>query len=145
VDISVAHPLVMVLFLVLTAVSFSLFGFILGIWADGWEKLTIVPILVIMPLTFLGGTFYSISMLPPMWQTISLFNPLVYLVSGFRWSFYENADVSVALSLGMTIGFLAYENADVSVALSLGMTIGFLAACLLVVRWIFRSGYKLRN
>jgi ABC-2 type transport system permease protein len=125
VDISVAHPLVMVLFLVLTAVSFSLFGFILGIWADGWEKLTIVPILVIMPLTFLGGTFYSISMLPPMWQTISLFNPLVYLVSGFRWSFYENADVSVALSLGMTIGFLA--------------------ACLLVVRWIFRSGYKLRN
>ena len=125
VDISVAHPLVMVLFLVLTAVSFSLFGFILGIWADGWEKLTIVPILVIMPLTFLGGTFYSISMLPPVWQTISLFNPLVYLVSGFRWSFYENADVSVALSLGMTIGFLV--------------------ACLLVVRWIFRSGYKLRN
>ena len=125
VDISVAHPLVMVLFLVLTAVSFSLFGFILGIWADGWEKLTIVPILVIMPLTFLGGTFYSISMLPPVWQTISLFNPLVYLVSGFRWSFYENADVSVALSLGMTIGFLV--------------------ACLLVVRWIFKSGYKLRN
>jgi ABC-2 type transport system permease protein len=125
VDISIAHPLVMVLFLVLTAVSFSLFGFILGIWADGWEKLTIVPILVIMPLTFLGGTFYSISMLPPMWQTISLFNPLVYLVSGFRWSFYENADVSVALSLGMTIGFLV--------------------ACLLVVRWIFESGYKLRN
>lgn len=125
VDLDIVHPIVMVLFLVLTSVSFSLFGFILGIWADGWEKLTIVPILVIMPLTFLGGTFYSISMLPPMWQTISLFNPLVYLVSGFRWSFYENADVSVVLSLGMTIAFLV--------------------ACLLVVRWIFKSGYKLRN
>jgi len=125
VDISVAHPIVMVLFLVLTSVSFSLFGFILGIWADGWEKLTIVPILVIMPLTFLGGTFYSISMLPPVWQTISLFNPLVYLISGFRWSFYENADVAVGLSLGMTIGFLV--------------------ACLLIVRWIFSSGYKLRT
>ena len=106
VDINIAHPVVMVLFLLLTSISFSLFGFILGIWADGWEKLTIVPILVIMPLTFLGGTFYSISMLPPTWQTISLFNPVVYLVSGFRWSFYENADVSVALSLGMTISFL---------------------------------------
>ena len=125
VDIHVAHPVVMVLFLVLTSISFSLFGFILGIWADGWEKLTIVPILVIMPLTFLGGTFYSISMLPPAWQTISLFNPVVYLVSGFRWSFYENADVSVALSLGMTISFLV--------------------ACLLVIRWIFRTGYKLRS
>jgi ABC-2 type transport system permease protein len=125
VDINIAHPIVMMLFLVLTAVSFSLFGFILGIWADGWEKLTIVPILVIMPLTFLGGTFYSISMLPPTWQTISLFNPLVYLISGFRWSFYENADVAIGLSLGMTIAFLV--------------------ACLLVVRWIFRSGYKLRT
>ena len=125
VDINVAHPVVMVLFLLLTSISFSLFGFILGIWADGWEKLTIVPILVIMPLTFLGGTFYSISMLPPAWQTISLFNPVVYLVSGFRWSFYENADVSVALSLGMTITFLL--------------------ACLLVVRWIFKTGYKLRS
>jgi len=125
VDIHVAHPVVMVLFLVLTSISFSLFGFILGIWADGWEKLTIVPILVIMPLTFLGGTFYSISMLPPAWQTISLFNPVVYLVSGFRWSFYENADVSVALSLGMTVSFLV--------------------ACLLVIRWIFKSGYKLRS
>ena len=125
VDIHVAHPVVMVLFLVLTSISFSLFGFILGIWADGWEKLTIVPILVIMPLTFLGGTFYSISMLPPAWQTISLFNPVVYLVSGFRWSFYENADVSVALSLGMTISFLV--------------------ACLLVIRWIFKTGYKLRS
>jgi ABC-2 type transport system permease protein len=125
VDIDIAHPVVMALFLVLTSVSFSLFGFILGIWADGWEKLTIVPILVIMPLTFLGGTFYSISMLPPAWQTISLFNPVVYLVSGFRWSFYENADVSVALSLGITITFLV--------------------ACLLVVRWIFKTGYKLRS
>jgi len=125
VDINIAHPLVMVLFLVLTSVSFSLFGFILGIWADGWEKLTIVPILVVMPLTFLGGTFYSISMLPPTWQTISLFNPVVYLVSGFRWSFYENADVSVAASLGMTISFLVM--------------------CLLIVRWIFKTGYKLRS
>jgi len=125
VDLEIAHPLVMVLFLTLTAVSFSLFGFILGIWADGWEKLTIVPILVIMPLTFLGGTFYSISMLPPVWQTISLFNPLVYLISGFRWSFYENADVAIGLSLGMTIAFLV--------------------VCLLVVRWIFKSGYKLRT
>ena len=125
VDINIAHPLVMLLFLVLTSVSFSLFGFILGVWADGWEKLTIVPTLVIMPLTFLGGTFYSISMLPPTWQTISLFNPVVYLISGFRWSFYENADVSVALSLTMTFSFLI--------------------ACLLAVRWIFKTGYKLRN
>ena len=125
VDIHIAHPVVMLLFLVLTSVAFSLFGFVLGVWADGWEKLTIVPTLVIMPLTFLGGTFYSISMLPPVWQTISLFNPVVYLVSGFRWSFYENADVHVGLSLGMTITFLV--------------------ACLLVIRWIFRSGYKLRS
>jgi ABC-2 type transport system permease protein len=125
VDIDIAHPFVMVLFLVLTSVAFSLFGFILGVWADGWEKLTIVPTLVIMPLTFLGGTFYSISMLPPVWQTISLFNPVVYLISGFRWSFYENADVHVGLSLGMTISFLV--------------------ACLLVIRWIFKSGYKLRS
>ena len=125
VDIHIAHPVVMVLFLVLTSIAFSLFGFVLGIWADGWEKLTIVPTLVIMPLTFLGGTFYSISMLPPVWQTISLFNPVVYLVSGFRWSFYENADVHVGLSLGMTISFLV--------------------ACLLVIRWIFRTGYKLRS
>jgi ABC-2 type transport system permease protein len=95
VDIEIAHPLVMLLFLVLISVSFSLFGFILGVWADGWEKLTIVPILVIMPLTFLGGTFYSISMLPPAWQTISLFNPVVYLISGFRWAFYENSDSRV--------------------------------------------------
>ena len=98
---------------------------ILGVWADGWKKLTIVPILVIMPLTFFGGTFYSISMLPPTWQTISLFNPVVYLISGFRWSFYENADVAVGLSLGMTVGFLV--------------------VCLLVVRYIFKTGYRLRN
>ena len=125
VDIEIAHPLVMVAFLLLTCVSFCLFGFILGIWATGWEKLTIVPILIIMPLTFLGGTFYSISMLPPVWQTISLFNPVVYLISGFRWSFYENADVSVGLSLGITIGFLVM--------------------CLLIVRWIFKTGYRLRS
>ncbi len=124
-DIELAHPFVMLLFLVLTSVSFCLFGFILGIWADGWEKLTIVPVLVIMPLTFLGGTFYSISMLPEIWQTISLFNPVVYLISGFRWSFYENADVSVWLSIATTVGFLLL--------------------CLLVVRWIFKTGYKLRS
>lgn len=125
VDIKIAHPLIMITFLLLTCVSFCLFGFILGIWATGWEKLTIVPTLIIMPLTFLGGTFYSISMLPPTWQTISLFNPIVYLISGFRWSFYENADVSVALSLGTTIGFLL--------------------VCLLIVRWIFITGYRLRS
>lgn len=125
VTIDVAHPGIMLLFLVLISVSFSLFGFILGVWADGWEKLTIVPILVIMPLTFLGGTFYSISMLPPAWQTVSLFNPIVYLISGFRWSFYENADVAIGLSLGMVIAFLTI--------------------CLLVVWWIFKTGYKLRN
>ena len=124
VDINIAHPLLMLLFLVLISVSFSLFGFILGVWADGWEKLTIVPILVIMPLTFLGGTFYSISMLPPAWQTVSLFNPIVYLISGFRWSFYENADVAVGLSLAMVFAFLA--------------------ACLGVVWWIFKTGYRLR-
>jgi len=125
VDFEIAHPLVMVAFLLLTCVSFCLFGFILGIWATGWEKLTIVPTMVIMPLTFLGGTFYSISMLPPVWQTISLFNPVVYLISGFRWSFYENADVSVGLSLGITVGFLV--------------------VCLLIVRWIFKTGYRLRS
>jgi ABC-2 type transport system permease protein len=125
VTVEIAHPAVMLLFLVLISVSFSLFGFILGIWADGWEKLTIVPILVIMPLTFLGGTFYSISMLPPAWQTVSLFNPIVYLISGFRWSFYENADVAVALSLGMVFAFLTL--------------------CLIIVWWIFKTGFKLRS
>jgi len=125
VDLQIRHPFVMLTFLVLIPVSFCLFGFILGIWADGWEKLTIVPTLVIMPLTFLGGTFYSIDMLPPVWQTISLFNPIVYLVSGMRWAFYENADVSIAASLGATVAFLV--------------------VCLLAVRWIFKTGYKLRT
>ena len=125
VEINVAHPVIMLLFLVLISVSFSLFGFILGVWADGWEKLTIVPILVIMPLTFLGGTFYSISMLPEFWQKLSLFNPIVYLISGFRWAFYENADVAIGVSLGMVIGFLA--------------------TCLGVVWWIFKTGYRLRD
>jgi ABC-2 type transport system permease protein len=124
IDLEIAHPVIMLLFLVLISVSFSLFGFILGVWADGWEKLTIVPILVIMPLTFLGGTFYSISMLPPAWQTISLFNPVVYLISGFRWAFYENADVAIGLSLGMVLTFLM--------------------VCLVTVWWIFKTGYKLR-
>jgi ABC-2 type transport system permease protein len=125
VDLQIRHPFVMAAFLVLTSVSFCLFGFILGIWADGWEKLTIVPALVIMPLTFLGGTFYSISMLPPVWQTVSLFNPIVYLVSGMRWAFYENADVPIITSLAATAGFLV--------------------VCLVVVRWIFATGYKLRD
>lgn len=125
VDLDVAHPVMMILFLVLISISFCLFGFILGVWADGWEKLTIVPILVIMPLTFLGGTFYSIKMLPPVWQTISLFNPIVYLISGFRWSFHASADVSVGVSVSIVLLFLA--------------------ACFGVVWWIFRTGYKLRT
>ncbi|MDH4047016.1 MAG: ABC transporter permease [Gammaproteobacteria bacterium] len=125
VDIHIAHPFWMLLFLVLTSVSFSLFGFILGIWADGFEKLQIVPALIITPLAFLGGSFYSISMLPPFWQTVTLFNPVVYLISGFRWSFYDNADVSVALSLSMTCVFLCI--------------------CLVIIWWIFRTGYKLRT
>ena len=124
VDFHIAHPLWMVLFLVLTAVTFSLFGFILGIWADNWEKLAIVPSLIITPLTFLGGSFYSISMLPPVWQTVTLFNPVVYLISGFRWSFYENADVAVGLSVGMTCAFLI--------------------ACLIAIWAIFKTGYRVR-
>ena len=124
VDFHIAHPVWMVLFLVLTAVTFSLFGFILGIWADNWEKLAIVPSLIITPLTFLGGSFYSISMLPPVWQTVTLFNPVVYLISGFRWSFYENADVAVGLSLGMTCAFLI--------------------ACLIAIWAIFKTGYRVR-
>ena len=114
----------MLLFLVLTAVTFSLFGFIIGIWADNFEKLQLVPLLIITPLTFLGGSFYSINMLPPVWQTITLFNPVVYLVSGFRWSFYDVADVSVGISLAMTLLFLGV----------------FLA----VVAWIFKTGYRLK-
>jgi ABC-2 type transport system permease protein len=124
VDGPVAHPVWAFLFLVLTAVSFSLFGFILGVWADGFEKLQIVPMLIVTPLVFLGGTFYSISMLPPAWQTVTLFNPVVYLISGFRWSFYENADVSVVASVAMTAMFLL--------------------ACLAIVWWIFRTGYRLK-
>jgi ABC-2 type transport system permease protein len=124
VPLHVAHPLWMILFLVLTAVTFSLVGFIIGIWADGFEKLQVVPLLIVTPLTFLGGSFYSIVMLPPFWQTVSLFNPVVYLVSGFRWSFYGVADVSVGMSLGMTIAFLAVS--------------------LAIVAWIFKTGYRLK-
>lgn len=125
VPLHVAHPFWMIAFLLLTSVAFSLFGFIIGIWADGFEKLQIIPLLIITPLTFLGGTFYSISVLPAPWNTIALFNPVVYLVSGFRWSFYEVADVSVVISLSMTVAFLAI--------------------CLAVVGWIFKTGYRLRN
>jgi ABC-2 type transport system permease protein len=124
VPLRIAHPLWMVLFLVLTAVTFSLVGFIIGIWADGFEKLQVVPLLIVTPLTFLGGSFYSIAMLPPFWQKVALFNPVVYLISGFRWSFYGLADVSVAVSLGMTLLFLV---------LSLG-----------IVAWIFKTGYRLK-
>jgi ABC-2 type transport system permease protein len=125
VPLRIEHPLWMILFLVLTAVTFSLFGFIIGIWADGFEKLQLIPLLIVTPLTFLGGSFYSIHILPPLWQTVTLFNPVVYLISGFRWSFYGMADVSVAVSLGMTLVFLA--------------------ASLAVVAWIFRTGYRLRT
>jgi ABC-2 type transport system permease protein len=121
----IAHPLWMALFLVLTAFTFSLFGFIIGLWADGFEKLQLVPMLIVMPLTFLGGSFYSIKMLPPIWQKITLFNPVVYLVSGFRWSFYDAADVSVEMSLAMTVLFLLL--------------------CLGIVRWMFATGYRLKS
>ncbi|MGL6112409.1 MAG: ABC transporter permease [Rubrivivax sp.] len=124
VDFSIAHPLWMAAFLVLTSVTFSLFGFIIGVWADGFEKLQIVPVMIVTPLAFLGGSFYSIHMLPPLWQQITLFNPVVYLVSGFRWSFYGVADVGVGLSLGMTLVFML--------------------ACLGAIAWIFRTGYKLK-
>jgi ABC-2 type transport system permease protein len=125
VPLKIAHPAWMVAFLVLTAVSFSLFGFIIGVWADGFEKLQVIPLLVITPLAFLGGSFYSISVLPPVWQTVTLFNPVVYLISGFRWAFFEIADVGVAVSLGMTAAFLL--------------------ACLVTIWWIFKTGYRLKN
>ena len=124
VDFHIAHPFWMVAFLVLTSVTFSLFGFIIGIWASGWEKLQIIPIMVVTPLAFLGGSFYSISMLPPIWQKITLFNPVVYLISGFRWSFYDISDVAVGVSLGMTLLFLV--------------------VCLAIVWWVFRTGYRLK-
>ena len=120
----IAHPVVMMTFLVLTAVTFSLFGFVIGVWADDFQKLQIIPVLVVAPMTFLGGSFYSISMLAPFWRKVTLFNPVVYLVSGFRWSFYGTSDVGVGVSLAMTVGFMA--------------------VCLTAVWWIFKTGYRLR-
>ena len=125
VPVWILHPLWMIAFLVLTAAAFCLFGFIIGIWAKGFEQLQFIPMLIITPMTFLGGAFYSIDMLPPPWRTISLFNPVVYLISGFRWSFYETSDVGVGVSLAMTLGFLVI--------------------CLVVVGWIFRTGYRLKS
>ncbi|WP_332694704.1 ABC transporter permease [Bosea sp. (in: a-proteobacteria)] len=125
VPLKIAHPLWMLLFLVLTATTFSLFGFIIGVWADGFEKLQVVPLLIVTPLAFLGGSFYSIDMLPPFWRAVTLFNPVVYLISGFRWSFFGVADVGIAVSLGMTLVFLA--------------------ACIAAVAWIFKTGYRLKN
>ena len=125
VDLNIAHPFIMALFLVLTCISFALFGFIIGLWATNFEKLQLIPMLVITPLVFLGGSFYSVNMLPPAWQTVTLFNPVLYLISGFRWSFFEVADVSVGVSLGMIILFLV--------------------ACLVLVWWMFKSGYRLKQ
>lgn len=125
VPVRIDHPAWMLAFLVLTALTFSLLGFIIGIWADGFEKLQLVPLLIVTPLTFLGGSFYSIDMLPPFWQKVTLFNPAVYLISGFRWSFYGISDVNVVVSLVMTLVFLG--------------------ACLLLITWIFRTGYRLKN
>jgi ABC-2 type transport system permease protein len=125
VELRIDHPLLMITFLVLTAVSFSLLGFIIGIWAQGFEQLQVIPLLVVTPLTFLGGTFYSMNVLPLTWQRISMFNPLVYLISGFRWSFYSVADVHIGISLAMGTGFLL--------------------ACLAAVWWIFRTGYRLKS
>jgi ABC-2 type transport system permease protein len=124
VPIEIAHPFWMLTFLVLTAVTFSLFGFVIGIWADGFEKLQVIPLLVITPLTFLGGTFYSVNMLPPFWQNVTLLNPVVYLISGFRWSFFEISDVHIGVSVAMTLVFLAL--------------------CLAAVWWIFKTGYRLK-
>ena len=125
VPLHIHNPLLMLFILVLTSVTFSLFGFIIGIWADGFEKLQIIPMLIITPLTFLGGSFYTIDMLPPFWQKVSLLNPVVYLISGFRWSFYKSADVGLGLSLMMIFIFLA--------------------ACIILVRWMFKTGYRLKN
>ncbi|HTJ99542.1 MAG TPA: ABC transporter permease [Bordetella sp.] len=125
VPFEIEHPIWMVGFLVLTSVTFSLFGFIIGIWADGFEKLQVIPLMVVTPLTFLGGSFYSINMLPDFWRAVTLFNPVVYLVSGFRWSFFGVADVHVGISLGMTLVFLA--------------------VCMIAVRWIFKTGYRLKT
>jgi len=125
VPFEVAHPVWMVSFLLLTCITFSLFGFIIGIWADGFEKLQIIPLMIVTPLTFLGGSFYSINMLPPFWRTVTLFNPVVYLISGFRWSFYGVSDVTVGISVGMTLVFLAL--------------------CLIAVHWIFKTGYRLKT
>ncbi len=125
VPLHIEHPVWMMVFLLLTAVTFSLLGFIIGIWADGFEKLQLVPLLIITPLTFLGGSFYSIDMLPPFWQKVTLFNPVVYLISGFRWSFYGLSDVSVSLSLAMTLVFMG--------------------VCLAIVAWIFKTGYRLKT
>lgn len=125
VSFEIAHPLWMMVFMVFIAVTFSLFGFIIGVWADGFEKLQIIPMMIITPLAFLGGSFYSISMLPPLWQKIALFNPVVYLISGFRWSFYDIADVNVAISVGMALIFLV--------------------ACIVTIGWIFKTGYRLKS
>ncbi|WP_277184745.1 ABC transporter permease [Caballeronia sp. BR00000012568055] len=125
VPLRIDHPVMMIVFLLLTSVTFSLLGFIIGVWADGFEKLQIIPLLIVTPLTFLGGSFYSINILPPFWKTVALFNPVVYLISGFRWSFYGLADVDVAVSLGMTLVFLA-------------VFIG-------IVAWIFKTGYRLKS
>ena len=125
VQYQIDHPLWMLGFLLLTAVTFSLFGFVIGVWADNWEKLQVVPVLIVTPLAFLGGSFYSLSILPPLWQKITLFNPVVYLISGFRWSFYGVADVRPAISLGMTLIFMVL--------------------CLAMIGWIFRTGYRLKS
>lgn len=124
VDFGIVHPLWMVAFFVLTAATFSMFGFIIGVWADNFEKLSLVPLLIVTPLTFLGGSFYSVSMLPPIWRKLTLVNPVVYLISGLRWSFFGNADIDVGVSLGMTLGFMAL--------------------CMAAIWWIFKSGYRLK-